>query len=131
MSLGAATFLRNEWLTSFATALDSGTGPGLIWLYDGNRPVVAGGATTLLLAEFVLSKPAFQSSGAGQMLGQPVNIDASANNDGLATWFRMTNSEGLFVVDGDVATAGGDMNLTSTTIVQGIPVEITNMLFKI
>mgnify|MGYP007096023787 FL=1 len=52
--------------------------------------------------------------------------DAAANNSGTATWARITNSDGGFVMDMDVTnnSGNGDIKLNSTDIIQGGPISI-------
>ena len=52
--------------------------------------------------------------------------DSSANATGTATWFRVVTSGGTFVIDGNVGTSGSDLNLNTTSIVIGGPVQITS-----
>ena len=45
---------------------------------------------------------------------------------GTATWFRVVDNSGDFVMDGDVGTSGSDLNLNTTTIGSGGTVEVTS-----
>lgn len=125
MALAFPVAIRNGWLNNILAALDAGAGAALIRIYDGVRPAT-GGAPTLLLAELVCSDPAAPAAASGVLTFSPITQDASANNTGTATWFRMVDSAAAFVLDGNVGTSGSDLNLTTTSIVATQPVSITS-----
>lgn len=125
MALAFATTLRNAMLNQVTTALDAGAGAALIRIYDGTRPAT-GGAVTVLLAELVCSDPSAAAAASGVLTFSAITQDASANNTGTATWFRMVDSAAVFVMDGSVATSGSDLNLTTTSIVATQPVSISS-----
>lgn len=127
MALGLATSLRNTRQNAVTAAIDAGAGPGLLRIYDGTRPATGGAATTLL-AELTFSDPSYSAASAGAITANPVNSDPAANADGTATWARIVDSNGTFVMDADVSTAGADINLNSTSIVTGLQVEITSSI---
>lgn len=125
MALGIATAIRNGWLDDLKTALDAGAGAALIRIYDGSRPATGGAATTLL-AELTCSDPSATAASNGVLTFSAITQDASANATGTASWFRMVDSAGTFVLDGSVGTSGADLNLTTTSIVATQPVSITS-----
>jgi len=127
MALGLATSLRNTRMNAVTAAIDAGAGPGLLRIYSGTRPATGGAATTLL-AELTFSDPSYGAASSGAITANPVNSDPSANADGTATWARIVDSNGTFVMDADVSTAGADINLNSTTISTGLQVEITSSI---
>lgn len=127
MALGLATSLRNTRMNALTAAIDAGAGPGLLRIYDGVRPST-GGATTTLLAELTFSDPSYGAAATGAITANAVTSDPSANAAGTATWARIVDSNGLFVTDADVSTAGADINLNSTTIAVGLQVEITSSI---
>ena len=57
--------------------------------------------------------------------------DASADNTGTATWFRIVDSTGAFVLDGTITVTGGggDITMTSTSIQAGVTVDATSLVF--
>jgi len=124
MALAYSTTVRNAMLDSITTAIGSS---GLLRIYDGVRPA-SGGAATTLLAELPLSVTAAPAASGGVLTFDPITTDASANNSGTATWFRVTTSGGTFVIDGSVATSGSDLNLTTTTITATQPVSVTSFV---
>lgn len=125
MALGIATTVRNGMLDQIKTALDAGVGAALIRIYDGVRPATGGPATTLL-AEPTCSDPSAAAAASGVLTFSAITQDSSANATGTATWFRMVDSAGNFVLDGSVGTSGSDLNLTTTSIVATQPVSISS-----
>jgi hypothetical protein len=54
--------------------------------------------------------------------------DSAADATGTAAFFRIFQSDGTTaVIDGDVGTTGSDLNLNTTSIVAGGPIQITSM----
>lgn len=122
MALAYSTTLRHARLDAIATAVGTG---GLIRIYDGTRPATGGAATTLL-AELTVSGAFAPGASANTLTVNAVTSDSSANANGTATWFRVTTSGGTAVIDGDVGTAGSDLNLNSTSISTGQTVAISS-----
>jgi hypothetical protein len=126
MALGLATALRTTRATAIRDAIDAGAA-GLLRIYDGVRPATGGSATTLL-AELTLSDPC-GSVVNGVLTFSAITQDASANATGTATWFRIVTSAAAFVLDGSVGTSGADLNLTTTSVTTGQPVQVTSLVF--
>lgn len=125
MALGYNTTLRNSRLDSITTAVDAGAGAGLLRIYDGTRPATCGTATTLL-AELTMSDPSASAASAGVLTFSSITADSSANATGTATWFRLVDSTGTCVLDGNVGTSGSDLNLNSVSISTGQNVAVTS-----
>lgn len=125
MALAFAVTLRNAMLNQIQAALDAPVGAALIRIYDGTRPAT-GGAATVLLAELTCTDPVAPAAASAVLTFSAITQDASANATGTATWFRMVDSAGTFVMDGSVAASGSDLNLTSTAITITQPVSITS-----
>ena len=127
MALGFIVALRNNRLDEITALIDAGPGAGLVRIYDGVRPATGGPATNLL-AELPLNDPSFPAAAAGAMgaNGLPIT-DPDAAAGGTATWFRIVDSTGAAVIDGDVGTSGSDLNLNTTTITIGVQVQITQL----
>lgn len=128
MTIGLVAAGRNNMLDEITALIDAGAGAGLLRIYDGARPAT-GGAVTTLLAELTLGDPSFAAAAAGAMALSAVTGDPSANATGTATWFRIVDSDLTFVLDGDVATSGSDLNLNTTSITAGVAVDITSGTF--
>lgn len=126
MALAYATTLRNARLDQIKTAIDAGAGAGLLRIYDGSRPATGGAATTLL-AELTFSDPSAAAAASGVLTMNAITQDASANAAGTASWFRIVDSTGAFVLDGNVGTSGSDLNLNSLAIALGATVSVTSM----
>lgn len=125
MALAFTDTLRNARADQLTVARDAGAAGGNIRIYDGVRPA-KGGAVTTLLAELIFSDPSSAAAALGVLTASAITGDASADNTGTATWFREVDSNGLFVMDGDVGLAGSDLNLNDVNIVAGQPVNITS-----
>lgn len=125
MAVAFATTLRNARLDAIKTAIDAGAGPGLLRIYNGTRPATGGAATTLL-AELTLSDPSAGAASGGVLTLSAITADSSANATGTATWARIVDSAGNFVMDLSVGTSGADLNLNSVEIQAGAQVSVTS-----
>lgn len=125
MSLAYLAALRSNMLDEITALIDAGAGPGLLNIYNGARPAT-GGAPTTLLAQLTLSDPAAPAASGGVLTLSAITDDSSADASGTATWFRITDSVGNFVFDGDVGTSGSDLNLDSVSITAGQTISITS-----
>ena len=125
MTLRYNVLLRNAQLDAITTFAGNGA---LLRIYDGTQPATGGAATTLL-AELTCGTPfAAGASSATLTLGS-ITQDSSANATGTATWFRIVKSDGTtHVMDGTVTATGGggDLTLTTASIVTGQPVSVTS-----
>lgn len=122
MALAYSTTLRNARLDAITTAVGNA---GLLRIYNGTRPA-SGGTATTLLAELTCGSPFAGAAANGVLTLNAITQDSSANATGTATWFRIVTSGGTFVVDGDVGTSGSDLNLVSTSITSGQPVQVSS-----
>lgn len=114
---------RDEMLTTFCAHANS----GILRIYDSAQPANADTALSgqMVLAELTMNATAFVIA-AGVATANAVTQDASANNTGTATWFRLFKADGTTVLmDGNVSTSGADCNLDSTSITVTVPVSIT------
>ena len=129
MALGFATTLRTARASQIVAAIDAGAGAGKLRLYNGTRPAT-GGAVTTLLAELTFSDPCGTVTN-GVLTFNSITSDASADNTGTATWFRIVDSTGAFVLDGTITVTGGggDITMTSTSIQAGVTVDATSLVF--
>lgn len=122
MAFGFATTLRTNRATQIKNAIDAGSGPGKLRIYNGTRPAT-GGTVTTLLGELICSDPCGTVSN-GVLTFSPVTSDISADNSGTATWFRIVDSDGNFVMDGSITATGGggDGTMASTSIYANNPI---------
>lgn len=125
MALGYSVTLRNNMLDEI-TAL-AGTNAKLL-IYSGTRPATGGAATTLL-AQLTCDATAFAAAASsGTLTLNAIVQDSSADASGTASWFRITSSADVHVLDGNVGTSGSDLNLTTTLITATQPVSITSFV---
>lgn len=127
MALKMSTTLRNNRLTQIVNAIDAGVGAGKLRIYDGVQPAT-GGTVTNLLAELTLSDPCATVANGVLTFSAISNGSgtAAAASGTLATWGRIVDSAGTFVLDCTVGTSGADINLNSATIVQNATVSVTS-----
>ena len=126
MAVRIADTVRNSRVDLIRSTIDAGATGGLLRIYSGSKPAKGSAPAGLLLAEIVLADPCGSSTGGVLTITTP-RTDTSANNTGTAAFFYLTDSTGAFVCDGDVATSGSDLNVTTTSIVSGQPVEVTSL----
>lgn len=119
MALRFSTTLRNNMLDEIATY--AGTS-AVLKIYSGTQPS-GGGTEGTILAQLTCNASQFApAAAAGTLTLSAVTEDSSANNSGNATWFRIEQSGGTWVMDGSVSstTAGtGDLQLNDVAIVAG------------
>lgn len=128
MALKFPDALRNTRADAIATR--AGTS-ALLRIYSGSRPADADTAVSgTLLAELTCDATAFAGSASnGVLTANSITSDSSANATGTATHFRLVASNGTTVVmDGDCGTSGSDLNLTTTSITSGQPVQVTSFV---
>jgi hypothetical protein len=126
MAAGFSTALRNARADAITAAIGSS---GLLQIYDGTRPA-SGGAVTTLLAQLALSATAAPAAAAGVLTFNSVTADASADNSGTATWFRITTSGGTFVIDGacGIGGSGAECIMATTTVTASGTVSVASII---
>jgi|TARA_Y100000310_G_scaffold160698_2_gene160500 hypothetical protein len=127
MTIGFVTALRNSRADAIDTAVNAGSGAGKVRLYDGTQPATGGTATTLL-AELVMSDPAFGAASSGVLTASAITKDSSANATGTCTWFRVVDSDDNAVFDGDAGTSGTALVMPTVSIVAAAEVSISSMV---
>lgn len=116
--------------------IDQGAAPATLIVYDGAEPADASVAvsTQIALVEFDLPDPLFGNAAdtgiGGQAVANPVD-PVTAGNSGTASWFRITNGNGVVILQGSVTdTIGnGDCKISSTSIVSGIEVSVISLSY--
>lgn len=122
--VGAGGTTVADQVGSGSLVIYSGTAP------DGANEALGQHATNTALATFALSGGSSQSI-SGLVSGEMVlnltvaNQTVTASATGTAVFFRILNSTGSSLIQGAVATTGGDWNLSSTSIAQNNNVTIT------
>lgn len=130
MTIALADNVRNARADEITVARDAGAGPAEIRIYDGVRPA-KGGAVTTLLGTCTYGDPSSPAAVGGVLTANAITGDASADATGTATWYREVDSNGTFVMDGDVSLSGGggDLILNDVNIVAGLPININSSVF--
>ena len=123
--------VRNALATSFATAVDAGTGDSKLQLYSGTRPATFGGTPAGdLLAELTLPATTFGAPSAGTITANAITATtgtAAAGAGGTVVgWFRVVDGDGTPVEDSDsVGTSGTELELNQTSVFEGEDVSVT------
>ncbi len=101
----------------------------LLVMFAGLQPADASAATTaanVSVANLTLtSTSTFGAAAAGVLSANAIGDDTSAAG-GSANWFAIEAATGARVIDGEVGTAGSDINLNSQAITTGATVSITS-----
>ena len=125
--LRLSTAARNAATAAISTLVDAGAGAGTVKIYSGAQPATPNTAASgMLLATVVLGDPSFSAPVNGTATGaDPASVTAVAS--GAAGWFRIADSDGNAVMDGDVTATGGggSMQLANVDLVAGGTVDIT------
>lgn len=123
-----AAAARNAAADAVVDLVDAGAGAGTVKIYTGAQPATGDTAESgTLLATITLADPAFGSAASGVASAtDPAPVNAVAT--GTAGWFRLEDSTGANVFDGDCTATGGGgtMTLSTTSLVSGSPVDITS-----
>ena len=123
MALALTAALRNAHLDAITAAIDTGAGAGVVQIYDGARPA-SGGTATTLLGTVTCSDPAAPAASGGVLTFSAFTEDSSADATGTASWARIEDSTGAWVMDMDVGTSGTELVMNTTSITAGGPIRI-------
>lgn len=131
-----ATAVRQAVGDAAVALVDAGVAAGHLKIYAGTRPASPNDALTTqtLLADLVFSDPAFgATSTAGVVTANAITADASADASGTASFFRIEDSAGAVLFQGDVTATGGggDLELATTTITAGVQVSISSLTITV
>jgi hypothetical protein len=129
MTIKFATAIRNSRAGSIATAIDAGATPGTLKLYTGSRPATSGGAidpfNNILLGTLTFSKPCSASIDNGVLTFSAIAQDTAADNNGTASWARINNGDGGYVMDLDVSNNSGSGDIKLNEIIE---IEISGFI---
>lgn len=126
MAIKQTTAVRNAQLDALNT--QAGTSAKLR-IYNGSRPANANTAITsqTMLVELTCNATAFAAAASGGVLTANAISNGTAAATGTASWFRLWQSNGTTaIMDGDVSTAGADLNLNNTSIATGQTVSVSS-----
>jgi hypothetical protein len=124
MAISHPTPVRTDLASLILAKIDAGAGPGVLEIQNSGAAV---------LASVVLNKPAgVVANGTITFDVDPLPKDTSGDANGTAALFTVRDSAGLAVYSGTISGVGGGGNLEmiSTQIVQGLPVELTAMSYS-
>jgi hypothetical protein len=122
-----ANSARSAACDAVVDLIDAGSGAGTMQIRTGSMPATPNTAATgTLLATVTLADPAFGAASNGVATAtDPAAVTGVAA--GTAGYFRVLDSNGNAVMDGDVTatSGGGALELSTTTISVGVTVDIT------
>lgn len=125
--IGYAPTVASSLANVVRDAVDAGAAAGTLAVYAGDRPdTTADTPTGTLLATFTLTDPSASDATDGLAnwdFTTPPSATIAAT--GNPSWFRVADSDGNVVMDGDVGTMGADLNFASLVWIAGETVELT------
>jgi hypothetical protein len=130
MALTSTAAVKNALLDGSVT-IDTMFNGGTLTIRSGAAPGAGNAATGVVLATFAITNTTWVAASNGQRSLFATLTDSSADNSGTAGHFRLANS--TYVVEGTVTAtgAGGDMELVTTSITAGQPVDLTAVTFTL
>ena len=127
MTLSLAVARRNALLDTYSANFNSGT----LVIYAGTPPANADAALSgnTVLGTLTFGATAFAAASAGSATANAITQDSSADATGTATFYRAFKSDGTTVIEqGTVGTSGADLNLNTTSIVTGGPIQVSSFV---
>ncbi|BDU72384.1 hypothetical protein [Mesoterricola silvestris] len=118
--------LAGSMLAPFNTAAASGQ----LKVYAGSVPANADAAlgSPTLLGTLTMSATAFAAT-AHTLTANAITQDSAADASGTASFYRLFQSDGTTLIEqGTVGTSGADLNLNTTAIVAGGPIQVTSFI---
>lgn len=107
--------------------LNAGAGPAAIHVYGGSMPAsITDTPASAMLVEIELAEP------AGTIADGALTLSAAADgliaNDGIATWARFVNGDGLVVMDANCSGMDGDapVKLVKTQLYAGADARLAS-----
>ena len=121
MALSITAAVAQSLASALATAVGSAA---TINIYSGSKPATPETAASGTLLCTVTISGSFTASGGSITAADPASASPAAS--GTAGYFRLATSGGTAILDGTVTATGGggDMQLGSTTITTGVPVDL-------
>jgi hypothetical protein len=121
MAIKITAAAANSMGAALATAIGSGA---TIQIRSGAKPTTPETAASGTLLATVTISGSFSSTGGVLTAADPASASPVAS--GTAGHFRLLTSGSTAILDGDVTATGGggDMQLGSTTITTGVPVDL-------
>jgi hypothetical protein len=131
-SIKLTNAVRTLMCDAAVDSVDAGSGAGTIEIRTGAQPTNADDTDSgTLLATLTFSDPAFGACATGVGTASSITSDSSADATGTAGYFVVKDSTGTKKFTGSIGTSGADMNLVTTSITAGQPVQITSFTFTV
>lgn len=131
--ISITNYMRDKIGPCAVSAVDEGAGTNAILeIWTAPRPANptisggSGGAT--LLTQLPFSDPAF-GNWAGGISHGTINGSSDVIASGVASWFRITNKDGVGLIDGDISLRGGtgDLQFDNINFIESGVVTITRL----
>ena len=126
------TRITNAIRSLQALSIDQEFDDGYLRIYSGTRPAgPSSSATGTLLVELRFASTAVASEANGVLTFAAIAPE-NAVADGTATWARALKSDGTTaILDCSVGTSGFNVNMSSTAVTTGTPVQVTSFTHTI
>jgi len=127
MGIALADSIRTIRATALLTALDAGSGPAIMEFYTATQPAKGVAITDqTLLGSVTFSDPAGVIANCVLTMS-PIADDILADNDGIITWARILDGDGVFVADLTVTNnaGAGPIKMASTQVYAGGIIRVT------
>jgi len=131
MGIALADTIRTARATAILTAIDAGSGPAVMNFYTAPQPAKSSAITSqTLLGTVTCSDPAGTVTN-GVLTLSAISDDSLADADGVATWARVLDSSGTFVMDITVTdnAGAGPIKMASTQIYAGGIIRVSSAVF--
>lgn len=129
-----ATAIQTTLATAILAAIDAGSGPALLDIYNGTIPATPATAVTTQtkLGTLTFSDPAGTVT-SGVLTLSAITQDSSADDAGTASWARLKDASGTVVGDFDITSTGGggSIQMNTTNIALAGPILISSFTFSI
>lgn len=131
MGLALSDTIRTARGNVILEAIDAGPGPGTMAFYTDPQPAKGAAITTqTLLGTVTFSDPAGTVESGVITLGL-ITDDSNADADGVATWVRVSDSNGDFVMDMTATNnaGAGPVKMPNTQIYAGGLIRVSSAVF--
>lgn len=122
--------LRTARAQQIIDAIDANSAPGEIKIYSGTQPATGEALSgNTLLGTLTFSETSGTAT-AGVLTFNGITEDSEADANGTATWARITDGAGAFVMDVSIGTIGSGevIEMNTTSIVEGGPIRINSFV---
>jgi hypothetical protein len=129
--IALAEAIRNARLQAIASAIDAAAEPGTLSIYSLARPAPGAAITNQVkLAVLTFGDPCAASIDQGLLTFAPL-AEVMAIADGAATWGRVADGAGAWVLDGTVGVtdSGADFEINNVLLYEGGIVRVTSAVF--